>query len=136
MTHIWICLLTLLFSLSGPAMEGIADFWRSSLAAKGALTAAEQAEIQAIANKYGTTVDVVGSRAAGVGRNVETTLPVGKGANLRSDIDFRIDAGHPQVGELIKDLKGVGGGAGSASTKCSTTTRPTQPPFIRFDPKP
>ena len=106
------------------------------LAAKGTLTAAERAEIQAIANKYNSTVDVVGSRAAGAGRNVETTLPVGKGANLRSDIDFRIDASHPQVGDLIKDLKGVGGGAGSASTKYSTTTRPTQPPFIRFEPNP
>ena len=76
----------------------------------------------------------MGSRAAGAGRNVESGLPVGKGANRRSDIDFRIDASHSQVGDLIKDLKGVGGGAGSASTKYSTTTRPTQPPFIRFGP--
>jgi hypothetical protein len=103
-------------------------------AVKGTLTAAERTEIEAIANKYNTTIDVVGSRAAGKGRNIETTLPVGKDPSLRSDIDFRIDASHPQVGDLIKDLKGVGGGAGSASTKYSTTTRPTQPPFIRFEP--
>jgi hypothetical protein len=34
MTRICICLLTLFFSLSSPIMEGNADFWRSSLAAK------------------------------------------------------------------------------------------------------
>ena len=103
---------------------------------EGTLTAAERAEIQALADKYNTVIDVVGSRAAGTGRNVETTLPVGKGESFRSDIDFRIDATHPQVGNVIKDLKEVGNGAGSASTKYSTTTRPTKPPFIRFGPNP
>jgi len=34
MTHIWICLLTLLFSMSSPAMEENADFRQSTLAAK------------------------------------------------------------------------------------------------------
>ena len=34
MTRFLACLLTLLFSLSSPAMEGNADFWRSPLAAK------------------------------------------------------------------------------------------------------
>jgi len=34
MTHIWICLLTLLFSMSGPAMEENADFRHSTLAAE------------------------------------------------------------------------------------------------------
>jgi len=36
MNHILICLLTLLFSLSGPAMGGYSEFGRSSLAARGA----------------------------------------------------------------------------------------------------
>jgi hypothetical protein len=36
MTHIWICLLTLFFSLSSPALEGNVNFWQSSLAAKTA----------------------------------------------------------------------------------------------------
>lgn len=40
------------------------------------LTADEAAEIQTIANKYRTTIDVVGSRAAGQGRNVQTMLPM------------------------------------------------------------
>ena len=47
-------------------------------AATGTLTAAEEAEIQAIANRYNTTIDVVGSRAAGQGRNIASDLPVGK----------------------------------------------------------
>jgi len=103
-------------------------------AAEGTLTVGERAEIQAIANKYNTTIDVVGSRAAGEGRNIETTLPVKKGKKFRSDIDFRIDATHPKVDDLIKDLKRVGNGAGSASTEFSTT-RATYPPFIRFEPQ-
>ena len=39
MTHYLICLLALLLSLSSPAMERNADFWRSSLAAKKPLPA-------------------------------------------------------------------------------------------------
>ena len=38
------------------------------IAGSRTLTAAEQAEIQAISNQYKTTIDVVGSRAAGQGR--------------------------------------------------------------------
>jgi len=34
MHHILICLLTLLFSLIGPAMGEYSDFWQSSVAAK------------------------------------------------------------------------------------------------------
>ena len=36
MTRFLACLLTLLFSLSGPAMEGNAVIWQSTLAAEGA----------------------------------------------------------------------------------------------------
>jgi hypothetical protein len=109
------------------------------------LTAGEVAEIQAIAKKYNTTIDVVGSRGAGEGRMIDTNLPVGKdppGAprTSRSDIAFRIDAAHPQVEALIKDLQKVGNGAGTAGTKWSTNPatpggRPTEPPFIRFVPE-
>lgn len=38
MLQLFSSLLVLLFSLSGPAMEGDADFWRSSFAAKRAGT--------------------------------------------------------------------------------------------------
>ena len=98
----------------------------------GTLTAAEQAEIQAIANKHRTTIDVVGSRAAGEGRNIGSSLPVGKGKGTRSDIDFRIDTSHPQVEDLIADLQKVGNGAGRASIKHGTDHRPTYPPVIRI----
>jgi RHS repeat-associated protein len=120
----------------GGSLEADAALGLERVAANGTLTVAERAEIQAIASRYNTTIDVVGSRAAGAGRNIETSLPAGKGVNMRSDIDFRIDASHPQVNDLIKDLKGVGNGAGSASTRYSTTTRATTPPFIRFGPNP
>ena len=102
----------------------------------GTLTAAEEAEIQAIANKYDTTIDVVGSRAAGEGRNIGTDFPVGKtpAETTRSDIDFRIDTSHPQVDQLISELEQVGDGAGSAGTKWGTNQRFSYPPFIRFSP--
>lgn len=103
-------------------------------AAEGTLTAAERGEIQDIADFYQTDIDVVGSRAAGEGRGLGTDLPVGKGPGTRSDIDFRIDADHPLVDDLIGALKTVGNGAGRASVKYSTSDRATLPPFIRFTP--
>ena len=99
------------------------------------MTASEVAEIEAIAKKYKTTIDVVGSRAAGEGRNIGTNQPVGRqikgGPPTRSDIEFRIDAAHPQAEALIQQLQGVGNGAGTAGRKW--TTNPTEPPFIRFN---
>ncbi|SRR5258708_717045 len=100
------------------------------------LTQTEREEIQRIAEKYNTTIDVVGSRADGKGRNVETNLPVGKAplGKTRSDIDFRIDASHPRAKEMIEELKKVGNNAGSASKEFNTNDRPTEPPYIRFSP--
>src|SRR5690606_5475291 len=88
------------------------------------LTAQECAEIQAIANRYNTTIDVVGSRAAGQGRTINTNFPQGQkpvpgGPPTRSDIDFRIDAGHPQVDDLIGALQRVGNNAGTAGSQWS-----------------
>ena len=40
MSQLLVCLLTLLFSLSSPAMERNADFWRSPLAAEGTIPSA------------------------------------------------------------------------------------------------
>jgi hypothetical protein len=108
------------------------------------LTATEAAEIQAIANRHKTAIDVVGSRAAGKGRKVGSDLPVGKDSpgrpgTTRSDIDFRIDADHPQVDQLIGDLREVGNGAGRAARDFSNNPatpggRATRAPFIRFTP--
>jgi RHS repeat-associated protein len=106
-------------------------------AAYKTLTAAERAELQAIADKYATTIDVVGSRAAGRGRNIdELWLPVGKGRGTRSDIDTRVDTSHPLADDLINEINGVSGGAGNASRKHSTEHRRTYPPFIRISPNP
>ncbi len=84
---------------------------------------------------YNTKIDVVGSRAAGQGRNIDNeALPTGKGEGKRSDIDFRIDGKHPRAKELIAELKEVGNGAGSAGEEWSTTDRATRPPSITFSP--
>jgi hypothetical protein len=106
----------------------------------GTLSSSELAEVQAIADKYGTQIDVVGSRASGAGRNInDPSLPVGKGPGTRSDIDFRYDTGHPQAAQIEAELNQVSGGAGNASTKHSNNPsaggRASYPPSIQVKPK-
>ncbi|MCA9091419.1 MAG: hypothetical protein KDA90_22620 [Planctomycetaceae bacterium] len=125
-------------SLRGPKIIDAKGQPLDSLPANS-ITASEAAEIQAIANKYNTAIDVVGSRAANQGRNVGTNLPAGKGPGTRSDIDFRIDAAHPEAEALIAELRGVGNNAGTAGKRWSTNPdspggRATEPPYIRFTP--
>lgn len=48
MTQLFLCLLTLFFSLNSPAMEGNSAFWRSSLAANGG------GEFESMMGKVGT----------------------------------------------------------------------------------
>jgi len=52
----------------------------------GKLTPQEAEQIQRVADNYNTEIHVVGSRAGGRGRNIDTDLPVGKGEGTRSDI--------------------------------------------------
>ena len=59
-------------------------------AALGDLTAAEVREIQAVADEAGRPMEVVGSAASGTRRGVGTDLPIGKGPDTRSDIDFLV----------------------------------------------
>ncbi|HEU5381324.1 MAG TPA: RHS repeat-associated core domain-containing protein [Ktedonobacteraceae bacterium] len=103
--------------------------------ATGILTSAERAEIQAIANRFMTQIDVVGSRAAGQGRNIEDlSLPVGKGPGTRSDIDFNVN-GQDIInsrGALNDQLNQVGNGAG----KVTSVTGQSYPPVIPFKPQP
>jgi hypothetical protein len=109
------------------------------------LTAAEIAEVQAVADSYKTPIYVVGSRAAGRGRSIANPeLPVGKdtpgGLRTRSDIDFRTDANHPDIGGLNAELSRVSRGAGNASLKHTITDRssgrvgPAYRPYMRFSP--
>ena len=79
------------------------------------------------------SIDVIGSRAAGNGRNIATDLPVRKGSGTRSDIDVRID-GQVDIdtrGGLSSDVGNVGNGAG---TVASSTGLPSSPPVIKFRP--
>lgn len=77
----------------------------------GTLTNAERNALQNIADKYNAEIDVVGSRAAGKGRNIDTDLPVGKDLETtRSDIDVKVDgqAVIDSRGQLADDLKNIG----------------------------
>ncbi len=79
------------------AVNGAVGGWLSRYAAKrsvatGGLSSAEKKALQGVADDFDTTLDVVGSRAAGRGRGVGTNRPVGKGPGTRSDIDVRIDS--------------------------------------------
>lgn len=128
-----------------PAVPGPPVAFEAPDVPPNSLTPQEIAAAQAIADKYNTEVDVVGSRASGAARNIETDLPVGKqapgGPPTRSDIDFRIDHAHPCVDQLIAELEKVGNGAGRAGTQWSNNPaggvgRPSFPPVIRFKPRP
>ena len=129
------------FKILGYAQGWIKDAvesWigRSCLArtSSGTLTNAERQALQDVADKYQTDIDVVGSRGAGQGRNIDTDLPVRKGPGTRSDIDIRYD---PDLeintrGGLTNDLKNIGDGT-------LIDARPrlpggTEPPFIRISP--
>lgn len=109
----------------------------------GTLSDAEFAEIQAIANKYNTQIDIVGSRANGMGRGVnDPELPVGKGAGTRSDVDFRCDTLHPQADAISAELNAVSNGAGNAAARHSNNPldiydrrRAAYPPVIIIKPK-
>lgn len=98
------------------------------------LTPEEVAQLQAIADRFNTQIDVIGSRAAGRGRNIDQPdLPVSKGPGTRSDIDVRID-GQIDIntaGGLSDSIRQVGNGAGRVS---SSTGLPSNPPAIVFRP--
>jgi hypothetical protein len=78
----------------------------------GTLTPDELEELQKIADEFGTIIEVVGSRAEGRGRNIDTSLPIGKGEGTRSDIDVRIDSEIDILtgGALSDGLKNILGG--------------------------
>lgn len=105
--------------------------------AEGTLTPSEFAELQAIADKYNTEIHVVGSRAAGQGRNInQPDLPVGKGPGTRSDIDVRID-GQVDInsrGGLSNDISNVSNGAGNVVSS-GLPEVPTTPPVIKIRPR-
>ena len=113
----------------------------STAAGDGTLTPGERAELQRIADKYDTPIDVVGSRAAGRGRNIYTRLPVAKDppdapGTTRSDIDVRVDgqAVIDSQGRLADELLEMSEGAGNIHDS-SLAIYPSRPPFIPFRPQ-
>lgn len=102
------------------------------------LTAAELAELQAIADRYQTQIDVVGSRAQGRGRNIDhPELPHGKGEGTRSDIDVRVDgdADIRSSGRLSNDIANASNGAGKVISSGLPQIQST-PPVIEIHPRP
>jgi hypothetical protein len=99
-------------------------------------TKQEHKELQDIANKYDTELEVYGSRARNQGRNINRQdLPVGKGQGTRSDIDVRIDGDIDIAtkGRLSDDVSSVGNGAGSPRPKISGIRNDT--PTIKIKPR-
>lgn len=100
----------------------------------GTLTKTEAAQLQALADKHGSQIDVVGSRASGKGRHINSKRKVGNKTHERSDIDIRYD-GQKEVdtrGEFTNNMHGVGNGAGKPSF--STGPGGSKAPVIEFRP--
>lgn len=98
----------------------------------GSLTANEQRILQDIAREFNTDIDVVGSRGAGRGRNIDSNLPAGKGPNTKSDIDLRIDGDvdirtSGRLSDAIKNRLPHAQIVGHSML--------SRPPFIRIGPK-
>jgi hypothetical protein len=105
----------------------------------GTLTEQELKELQDIADKHNTPIDVVGSRARGDGRNIDRPeLTVGKGEGTRSDIDVRSDgqADIDSRGAISDAISNVSGGAGNRIGDTDQSSgpviqiRPNQPPKL------
>jgi hypothetical protein len=101
----------------------------------GTLTLEEVSEIQSLANKYNTKIDVIGSRAACRGRNINTVLAAPSDIKgPRSDIDFRYD-GRIDIdtdGRFWQELRNIGNGAGSTASDAGPGG--SKPPVIEFTP--
>ena len=108
--------------------------------AEGTLTGPERKAIQEIADKYNTSIEVVGSRAAGKGRNINTDFPVRKEPRerTRSDIDVIIDKDldFETGGTLSGDLKDIGNksGGGNDLVDVLSRGRPAYDPKIVIGP--
>jgi hypothetical protein len=123
MTQLLICLLTLLFSLSSPVMEGNAGFWRSSIAAKGTEIVAQNGTKITGFTKHG--IDrVVGDDAKRAGVKPEALLDALKNPKkITSGVDsqgrpYQVLTGqdarvvvNPQTGQVVSTNPLSGAGA-------------------------
>lgn len=104
---------------------------RAEVARLGDLTPQEIEQIQAVVDKAGRPLEVVGSAAKGQRRGVETDLPIGKGLGTRSDIDYVAPpSSHPYFKDLQSKLPGIDPKTGIAPG----THNPYVGPAIRFEP--
>jgi hypothetical protein len=76
MNHILLCLLTLLFSLSGPAMGEYSDFGSSSLAANGGARAVPSSARNAITSRGLNLPGIINDARMGVTYRVNSNIPV------------------------------------------------------------
>jgi len=102
------------------------------------LTNEERSALQKVANDFNVELDVVGSRAAGKGRRINTDLPVGKdspGIRTRSDIDVKVDgqAVIDSGGRLADDLKNIGDDPNLVQVLNKVGN--SRPPVIKITPK-
>ena len=97
----------------------------------GDLTDAEMQQIQAVVDRAGRPLEVVGSAAQGTRRGIGSGLPVGKGQGTRSDIDYLVAPGSAQhYQSLQRLLPSIEPGAGLIPG----THNPFMGPAIRFEP--
>src|SRR5438445_13332369 len=88
MSQLLVCLLTLLFSLSSPAMEGHAVFWQSSLAAEGGA-----ARLREWREPDNTLVHEISRAYSADHHNV--TITNGSGANAIVSTEYTDNDGRP-----------------------------------------
>jgi len=122
-----------LSSVTGPVVGRHDD--NDGVFGHGTLTPEEVSQIQKLADEYNTQIDVIGSRAAGRGRNINTDFRAPSDIKgQRSDIDFRYD-GRIDIetdGRFWKALTSVGNGTGS--TAYDAGPGGSKPPVIEFRP--
>jgi len=97
----------------------------------GTLTRKELADLQKIADDFDTEIHVVGSRASGKGRNIDSKFPVGKEPKsaTRSDIDCRVDGSNQRVENVIDRINATE--TANAKPKHDFRTRETHAPAIK-----
>ena len=100
---------------------------------KGTLTETELQQLQNVAKKYNTEIKVVGSRATGDGRNINTNNPVGKGPGTKSDIDVLIDKQLEidTYGQITDDIINSTGGTANVLSRDASMG---QAPYISIKP--
>jgi hypothetical protein len=90
----------------------------------GDLTPDEISQIQQVVDEAQRPLEIVGSTAKGTRRNPGSNLPIGKGANTRSDIDYLVPPGnHPYYRGLEGRLPSIDPETGIIPGRGNTNNR-------------